>query len=157
MGSAQSHVSEVVVTAIVVAGAAAVYSYKPSSSQAPSEPNPEPESTSSAEKKKNKKKKNKKRTSEKMNAEAIRSRIVGTLSADANVRRQAELELKSVCNASSFCSLPGSVYSNTSIILARLFPCPLCPLCPALPCPSPSAIPTGQSSKTGKQTILFPL
>lgn len=32
-----------------------------------------------------------------MNAEAIRSRIVGTLSADANVRRQAELELKSVC------------------------------------------------------------
>ncbi|KAK7754581.1 Nonsense-mediated mRNA decay protein 5 [Diatrype stigma] len=30
-----------------------------------------------------------------MNAEAIRSRIVGTLSADANVRRQAELELKS--------------------------------------------------------------
>ncbi|RYP17478.1 hypothetical protein DL767_010017 [Monosporascus sp. MG133] len=30
-----------------------------------------------------------------MNTEAIRSRIVGTLSADANVRRQAELELKS--------------------------------------------------------------
>lgn len=31
-----------------------------------------------------------------MNAEAIRSRIVGSLSADANVRRAAELELKAV-------------------------------------------------------------
>ena len=38
-----------------------------------------------------------------MNAEAIRSRIVGTLSADANVRRQAELELKSV-RIAFFCS-----------------------------------------------------
>lgn len=32
-----------------------------------------------------------------MNAEAVRSRIVATLSPDANVRRAAELELKAVC------------------------------------------------------------
>lgn len=37
MGSAQSHVTEVVAATIVVAGAAAVYSYKPSSSQLRSE------------------------------------------------------------------------------------------------------------------------
>ena len=57
MGSAQSHVTEVVVATVVVAGAAAVYGYKPSSSQAHSVPDPEPESASATGKKKNKKRK----------------------------------------------------------------------------------------------------
>ena len=87
-----------------------------------------------------------------MNAEAIRSRIVGTLSADANVRRQAELELKSVCIAFSFFSFPFfflfffsfSLFSF-HVMLCYAMLCPTIPHKLSLPlsysnCPFPFAV-----------------
>ena len=74
-----------------------------------------------------------------MNAEAIRSRIVGTLSADANVRRQAELELKSVRIAFFFSvlffsfllsfSFPYSAFITYHTVTCRIMPYSLCLSC----------------------------
>ncbi|KAH9839959.1 uncharacterized protein C8Q71DRAFT_470692 [Rhodofomes roseus] len=56
MGSAQSHVAEALAATLVVAGAAVVYSYKPSSSQAHSDPAPVSVSAAGKNKKNTKKK-----------------------------------------------------------------------------------------------------
>ena len=59
-----------------------------------------------------------------MNAEAVRARVVATLSADANVRRAAELELKQV-------SLPCSLFAFHNFV-------PFCALpYPTVPCITP--------------------
>lgn len=47
-----------------------------------------------------------------MNAEAVRARVVATLSPDANVRRAAELELKQVTSTFTSISLFAFLYCN---------------------------------------------
>ncbi|KAK6198432.1 hypothetical protein LQW54_010260 [Pestalotiopsis sp. IQ-011] len=55
-----------------------------------------------------------------MNAEAIRSRIVATLSAETNVRRAAELELKQAESHAGFCDVLLDILANETEDAVRL-------------------------------------
>lgn len=55
-----------------------------------------------------------------MNAEAVRARIVATLSADANVRRAAELELKQVWMSTALTLRPCFAFDGALPFLAIL-------------------------------------